>query len=194
MIKDISDSEFDRLLDEHFSDDRSIKAGIKNKLNYLAHPEKKKTGDKNPFFGKSHSPETRRVISKKGKGLLVGKKNGMYGKTHSDEVKEQSRIRNKKNYEIKGGGTFLGKKHSAETKKIISDKKIGSKPTTELKPCYAIDPKGKKYDFESIAECVKQLNYPSLIGNAHKCIPIDGTIWNPKFGKFKGWKFARIIK
>jgi len=192
MIKDIADDEFDRLLDENFSNDRSIKAALSNKLYYEANPDKRRKGEKNPFFGKTHSSKTIEIIRKANIGLQAGEKNPMYGKTHTEEVKQQSRDRNKIYFELNGGGTFLGKKHSEETKKILSEKR-GTRATVELKPCYAIDPSGKRLDFNSITECSKTLNYPSLMGNTHKLLPENGTPWNVKQGKFKGWSFSRII-
>jgi len=46
-------------------------------------------GEKNPFYGKRHTDETKKIISekKKGKSGLSGEKNGMYGKKHSDATK-----------------------------------------------------------------------------------------------------------
>ena len=45
-------------------------------------------GEKNPFFGKKHSDETKKIISEKNKER-VGEKNPFYGKKHSDETKEK---------------------------------------------------------------------------------------------------------
>ena len=47
------------------------------------------SGEKNGFYGKKHSKETRQKISKKMKGKLVGEKNPFYGKTHSPEVRQK---------------------------------------------------------------------------------------------------------
>jgi len=44
-------------------------------------------GKKNPFYGKSHSKETKKILSEKcGKS---GKDNGFYGKTHSKETRQK---------------------------------------------------------------------------------------------------------
>ena len=191
MTKDISDEEFDKMLDEHFSNDSAIKRALGTKLFYDANPEQRRIGEKNPFYGKTHTPETVEFIRKFNKGLHAGEKNPMYGKTHTEEVKRQSRERNKIYYE-NNGGTFLGKKHTEETKKIMS-KKRGTRATTELKPCYAIDTIGKRFEFTSIKECSKTLGYNSLQGNAHMLLPLDGTPWKCSRGKFKDWTFGRIV-
>jgi hypothetical protein len=182
------DREFD---DVHF-DETSIKRITNFKKFYEENPDKIRKGEKNPFFGKKHSEETRKLLSETHIGLQAGEKNPMYGRTHTEEVKQQSRDRNKLNCELKGGGTFLGKNHSEESKKLMSEKR-GTRATRELKSCYAIDPSGTRFDFNSITECSKILDYPSLMGNAHKLFPKDGTLWNVKQGKFKGWSFARVI-
>jgi group I intron endonuclease len=49
-------------------------------------------GNKNPFYGKRHTEDTKKIISKKLKGKIAGKfignKNPMYMKTHSNENKQ----------------------------------------------------------------------------------------------------------
>lgn len=76
--------------------------------------KKMMTGEKNPFYGKKHSEETKRIIKEKRKLQIctdetreklrtngLGEKNNFYGKTHSDEVKQlisHNRITN--NYTI----------------------------------------------------------------------------------------------
>jgi|ERR1035437_543522 hypothetical protein len=42
--------------------------------------------DNHPFYGKHHTEETKKKISKSHIGLLLGEKNGMYGKTHTPEA------------------------------------------------------------------------------------------------------------
>lgn len=46
------------------------------------------SGDKNPFYGKTHSDETRKKISVARKGKLVGESNPRYGQRLSKEQKE----------------------------------------------------------------------------------------------------------
>lgn len=45
-------------------------------------------GEHNPFYGKTHSEETRRTLSERGK-TLVGDKNPFYGKKHREETKQK---------------------------------------------------------------------------------------------------------
>ena len=50
------------------------------------HISQSMSGDKNHFYGKEHTPESRAKISKARKGKLVGADNPMYGKTHTPEA------------------------------------------------------------------------------------------------------------
>lgn len=45
-------------------------------------------GSNNPFYGKTHSEETKKYISEFNKNYQLGSKNPFYGKTHSDETKK----------------------------------------------------------------------------------------------------------
>lgn len=45
-------------------------------------------GDKNNMYGKNHSDETKKLISKNRKNKTAGKNNPFYGKTHSEETKK----------------------------------------------------------------------------------------------------------
>ena len=61
------------------------------------------SGENNPFYGKHHSEETKKKISKSRKGKLIGKNHPMYGKNHSQEsLKKMS-----KNRQGKGGKKVL---------------------------------------------------------------------------------------
>lgn len=42
-------------------------------------------GENNHFYGKSHTDETRKLISEKLTGLMVGEDNPFYGKTHTEQ-------------------------------------------------------------------------------------------------------------
>lgn len=46
-------------------------------------------GDHNPFKGKNHSEETKKLFSKQRKGKKMGKENSFYGHTHSDKTKSK---------------------------------------------------------------------------------------------------------
>lgn len=71
----------------------------------------KQIGEKNPFFGKRHSNETKQLISNSMKGNIPW----MKGKKHSEESKEKNRQ------------SQLGKKHSEEHKRKIGLKSKGNK-------------------------------------------------------------------
>lgn len=57
---------------------------------------KNMSGENNPFYGKKHTPEVKKLISENNKKNQVGDKNPFYGKTHSEETKFQlSALRSK---------------------------------------------------------------------------------------------------
>lgn len=67
-------------------------------------------GDKNPMFGKEHSPERKAQIS----AQVAGENNPFFGKTHSDESKQKMRESQK---DTSGeSNPFFGKKHSDATR------------------------------------------------------------------------------
>jgi hypothetical protein len=82
------------------------------------------SGDKNPFYGKKHSAESRKKMS----DASSGEKNYFYGKSLSEDHK-------KKISESKKGekNPFYGKSHSDETRKKMSESQRGKKkpPRTE---------------------------------------------------------------
>lgn len=65
--------------------------------------EKRKSqkGEKNSFYGKTHSEEWKENHSKKMKGLLSREKNPFYGKTHSEET--MNRIKEKISKKVTDG-------------------------------------------------------------------------------------------
>ena len=48
----------------------------------------KRTGDKNPFFGKKHKPETVEAMKQKLSLLMSGENNPFFGKKHSEQTKQ----------------------------------------------------------------------------------------------------------
>ena len=98
-------------------------------------------GEKNHFFGKKHSNETKQILSEKislitkGRKMSdlgrqniskskMGEKNPMFGKTTSEEVKDKlsEAMSGEKNH-------FFGKKHTEESKNKISEKLSGREGT-----------------------------------------------------------------
>lgn len=55
-----------------------------------------KRGSESPLYGKHHSEESRKNISKGRKGVHVGKDNHFFGKNHSEESKNKISIANSK--------------------------------------------------------------------------------------------------
>lgn len=49
------------------------------------------SGEKNPFYGRKHSEETRKLISEKISEMVKGEKNPFYGKHHSEETRAKFR-------------------------------------------------------------------------------------------------------
>lgn len=78
------------------------KSHSKETKEILSNLASKKIGEKNPFYGKHHSEETRSAISESKKGLYDGEKNPFFGKKHSPEAIEKIKIA-KKNKGIKNG-------------------------------------------------------------------------------------------
>lgn len=73
----------DKVLNENIGSNLSNEA----KLKISKSRKGKYCGDKNGFYGKTHSIKTKLKISNSNKGKLKGENNPMYGKTHTDEVK-----------------------------------------------------------------------------------------------------------
>jgi len=98
-------------------------------------------GEKNPMFGKTHTPEVRKILSDFHTGLKVtdefrekmsivtnGENNGMYGRNHSVEAKESIATK------LKQRGGYLGeknpnygKKWSIEQRKAMSERLLSEK-------------------------------------------------------------------
>lgn len=71
-------------------------------------------GDSNPFYGKQHTEEAKRKMSEAAK-KRTGDKNPFYGRHHSEETKEKIRQAN------------IGRKHTEEELKKMSERQIGDK-------------------------------------------------------------------
>jgi NUMOD3 motif len=95
----------------------------------------KKFGEENPFYGKSHTNETKDKISQVGKEnkgwvdrrrTYQGENNPFYGKTHSKEIREKLRQKTLEQLSTKGH-PFKGKKHSEESKAKFRENNKGEK-------------------------------------------------------------------
>jgi len=84
----------------------------------------KKFGEKNPFYGKSHTEETKKIIRQhqienngyvKNRRSYEGENNPFHGKTHSIETRELLKQEIKKVWETKPH-PWIGRKHSEESK------------------------------------------------------------------------------
>lgn len=81
------------------------------------------SGEKNPFFGRKHSEETKRKLGHRG---LCGDRNGMYGRRHSDEAKERMRAATKNRIPKTGSEhPFYGKSLSAEHREKLRVAMLG---------------------------------------------------------------------
>lgn len=73
------------------------------------HQSRTRRGEKSPMYGKKLTEETRKKISASLKGKMTKEKNPMFGKTSSKETRNKMR------------NSHLNKKHSAETRKKMSE-------------------------------------------------------------------------
>ena len=105
-------------------------------------------GEKNGFYGKTHTEETKKKISNSLSGEnhpqfgKLGKDSHNYGKKHTEETKKKWRdMRSGKNHPLFGvtgkDHPNYGFRHSEETKKKMSDAKSGGK-------CYMFGRTGEK--------------------------------------------------
>lgn len=121
----------------------------------------KMSGKNNPFYGKKHTLETRKLLSEKA-SLRKADKNPFYGKKHTEQNKKKISDFFK-GLQVGDKNPFYGKKHTLETKKLIS--KLAKERTND--PNY-ISPKsmpviledlktGNKLEFPSRRKCFEYL-------------------------------------
>lgn len=93
----------------------------KDYIEYVSETRKGRyKGEKNPFYGKTHSDEVKIMLSEQAK-QRTGEKNPFKGKHHTEEAKERNRQAHLGKYD----GTknpFYGKSHSDETKRILAER------------------------------------------------------------------------
>lgn len=86
----------------------------------LKHSEESKEKNRQARLGKKASEETKQKIS----NATKGEKNPFYNKHHSEETKKIIQEHTKKQFKEKGN-PFKGKHHSEESKRKLSDARIG---------------------------------------------------------------------
>ena len=74
-------------------------------------------GENNPFWGKHHTEETKKVLSE----LNEGEKNSFFGKTHSEEFKRELSDSRRGKWGVGKDNAFFGQTHTAESRRKISD-------------------------------------------------------------------------
>ncbi len=134
------------------------KQKIIQKLKLLSEINKEKNkGENNPFYGKKHSEETKKIISEINK-THTGENNHFYGKNHTEESKEK--IRQK----------AIGRKRSDEAKKKTSEtlkNKNWSGMNNPSATKYIIQtPDGSILEFfgrNELKEKLKGINYRKII-------------------------------
>lgn len=146
------------------------------------------TGKGNPFFGKKHTEETKRLISqhRKGKlkGIMVGEKNPMYKKTHTNEQRKKMSEASLAFWESEEGK--LEKKKHAD--------RLRGKPNPFIK-------KGK--DHPNYNPTIYMFSHPTeetFTGTAHdfrKKYGLSSEIYylvNGEYKQYKGWKVTSYGK
>lgn len=118
-----------------------------------------KKGEKNHFYGRTHSEEVKHMISEKASKRMRGENNHFYGKHHSKETKEHLRqlstgrkMSKETKHKISESNTgeknyFYGKTHTKESKEKISKANKGRKHSEEYKRNKSKSMIGKKNHF-----------------------------------------------
>lgn len=143
-------------------------------------------GEKNHFYGKTHSEETRKVISSKTKARMAdptvnyfygkrftGEQNYMFGKTHTPEAREKIRTASK------------GRKHTDKAKHQMSEFRRGRRLRGNFKPVIQLDSDGNPL-----------AKYPSITDAAQAVkisIQCISTVLTGRGKTAKGfrWEYAR---
>jgi len=100
--------------------------GKKNEINFRRGLFKKEyicqtcnmSGEKNTFYGKTHTDEFKDRLSKYMKGRFIGELNPFYGKTHTEETIQILREKCGRKGEL---NSFYGKTHTEETIQRLSE-------------------------------------------------------------------------
>lgn len=138
---------------------------------YKTHP--------NPFQGKKHSEETRKIFSEQAK-KRTGEKAQRYGKTFTSE---QSRALSKYAMEHKSGknNPFYGKTHSEESKRKAAETRKNRKPVLQID----IHTGEIINTFPSALEAARAFGYPHRSYEITRCC--QGHV-NPQGWKSNTWR------
>lgn len=141
-------------LKRYFTENPKEKKEYTKKVRGPLTPEQKSNmserskGSKNPFYGKNHSIETKKMMSEIKIGKYLGEDNPFYGKSHNEETKK-----------------FLSNLYKNKLKKTI----------------YATDDEGQVIEFNYLDELNYFLNvshYMNVLRNhLNKCTKFRGFFW-----------------
>lgn len=150
-----------------------LSKSLKGKFSGEKNPMYGRVGELNYFYGKKHTQETKDKISQKNTGInnyfygkkrpehsikISGENHPMYGKKNAllSEYNKKNKIGNK---------NFFGKKHTEETKKILSIKNAGVNHSFygKKRPEHSLKLKGRKKDGRIVLDLNSGVYYLSLI-------------------------------
>lgn len=120
----------------------NINRGIKRTPEMNMARSEQFTGSNNPFYGKSHTDETKALLRE----INLGESNGFHGKSHTDETKSYlSDVRRRLNH---GANTArLGVEVNEETRLKLSIANTGKKRTDEQKEAMRLRSEGENNSF-----------------------------------------------
>ena len=150
---------------------KQISATSKKNLSEMTQEERNNkfghNGSKNGMFGKTHTEEARKKISKINKGRPSPNKGGHISDEQKKILSESAKLR------VGEKNAFFGKHHSEETKAILRAKRTGNIPTN------------------SISITIDDINYISITDASRQLGLCTTTVlWrlkskNPKFNNYK---------
>ncbi|EEK70136.1 hypothetical protein bcere0007_54090 [Bacillus mycoides] len=117
-----------------------------------------RTGEKNPFYNRKHTPEVIQYLRKK--CANYGEANGMFGKNHTEEYKRLKSEMMKGRYDGEKN-PFYGKTHSEETRRIISKKNKGKMKGVPKSEEQKLKMRASAPNSKPI--CIDGVQYPSLM-------------------------------
>lgn len=139
-------------------------------------------GNKNPFYGKTHSDATREKISNavkgKMKGVLIGEKNPMFGKDHTEKNKHVMSESSK---------CFWNSEEGEKMKSIRSNELRGKPNPFALKGKKHPKYNPKIYQFYNNNSCE---SFSGTVYDFRKMYNLCGDIYyllNGKYKQYKGW-------